>query len=122
MTDLTARCRAANAVIEAISSTGRRFFWSDAYERRARFDIDHVGQAWYIDATTGLKLAPFHGRWTGFTGGIKAKALVFALAEFIDAGALVPRAHFPAEGWGYGSAMPGVIEAVMRTGAVSQQA
>ena len=119
MSDQATRCRAANEVIEAISGTGRRFFWSDAYERRSRFQVE-PGGAFYIDHHTGLKLAPFHGRWTGFTGGIKAKALVFALAEFVEDGRLVPFAHF--DGWGYGSAMPGVIEAVLRTGAVSQQA
>lgn len=117
MNAIAARCAAANDILQVISQTGRRHFWSAAYERRSRFDLDHVNSVWYIDAGTGLKLHPLAGRWTGFTGGITAKSVIFALAEFVERGKLVPASVFQAD-FGYGSAMEEVRREVGKSGAV----
>lgn len=120
LTPIEKRAHAANQVIAAIAATGRRFFYSQAHDRTSRFDLDDVEQIWYVDHHTGMKLAPLADRWTGFTNGDNAKQLILALASYIDTGELVPFEHFQ-KPWGYGSAMPALITAVLKTKAIEKE-
>jgi hypothetical protein len=85
--EMWARVRQANKVIAIIASCGRRFFYSPAYDRTARFGLDKHGQVWFVDCHTGMKLHPFGEKnWPGFTHGQTLKDLVARLAHYITTG------------------------------------
>jgi hypothetical protein len=121
------RVRQANAVIKIISSHGRRFFYSEAYGRTGYFGLDRVGQVWYVDQHTGMKLYPFgNGYWVGFTHGGTLQVLIARLAQFIETAEQLDLAWFPlehdAELWAYGQeAMTEVRRLVLETEAVRKE-
>lgn len=121
-----ARVRQANTVIKIVASHGRRFFFSEAYDRISRFGLDRAGQVWYVDQHTGMKLYPFGaGNWPGFTHGGTLQELVARLAQYIETGAQLDLACFSLERdtelWAYGKeTMVEVRRLVLETGAVLQ--
>lgn len=121
---IKARAKKANTVIRIISDHGHRYFYSPAYNRVAALGLDKVGQVWYIDCLTGMKIYPFgDGRWPGFSNGRTLQALVAKLAQYIVDGIPLALDNFPLENdvkhWAYGqSAMKEVRRLVLETGAV----
>lgn len=120
------RVRQANAVIKIVASHGRRFFYSEAYDRVSRFGLDRVDQVWYVDQHTGMKLYPFGGgTWPGFTHGSTLQDLVARLAQYIETETKLDLACFPlerdAELWAYSQeTMMEVRRLVLETGTVLQ--
>lgn len=131
------RIDAANAVIEAISDHGRRFFHyrdpATGDERVTRIEQTLAGRLVLIDCYTGARVAMVEGRrWKGFTQGGTMRRLVEELVVFIRAGRLVRPGHFalaptslghePGSNiWGYDAeAFAAVQVAVIATGAVAQ--
>ena len=49
------RMEQANALLNALASTGARPFYSPAYELTAYFYVDSVLQGWYVHHLTGMK-------------------------------------------------------------------
>lgn len=108
------REEAANLVLMAIATTGRKLFYSPANDRVARFYLDEYEQVFYVDHYTGLQFAPLAKDWTGFTPGDTGRALILALDKFIRTGEKVSFGHLQ-ENWGYGSAMPPLVKQLIKT-------
>lgn len=78
------RVRAANRIIDAIAESGPCNLYSPVSDRKARFGLDRVGQVWYVDHFTGMRLYPSpNASWLGFTGSDNLRRLVEALGAFI---------------------------------------
>jgi hypothetical protein len=139
------RVAQANAVIQAISDHGRRFFYSGPGScparveacpegRVARFEIDTLGRIWFRDDYTWKAIyVAYSGEWKGWSHGGTLRVLVQALRDFIRTGKPINYNFFctrPAwmaggeEGtniWGYSrEAYQAVQVAVLATGAVSK--
>lgn len=108
------REEAANLVLMAIATTGRKLFYSPANDRVARFYLDEVEQVWFVDPKTGLQFAPIGSDWSGCSVGETGRALIAALDRFIRLGEQVPYQHLQRD-WGYGSAMPELVKQLIKT-------
>lgn len=106
------RLAQANAVIQAVSGVGRRFFYCERHDRVARFELTIDGRLWFRDDFSDTRIyVAYKGRWRVFSHGGTMRKLIDALADYIRFGKRVPAGHFgpwPAwicEGdlWGYGS-------------------
>ncbi len=114
-----ARVEQANALIVAIGSHGRRFFWSTSKERFARFEISERGRVLFVDDYIGKPTDTHNetGRWPNFSHGGTLKALVCAVRDFIVTGKPInprylgpwPKHLCDGDLWGYGH---GAMEAV----------
>lgn len=100
----------ANAVLRAMGSHGRRFFYSREKDRYAEIVIDDAGRLRIVDEWTGKAvLIVAGGRWRGFTNGGTCRAIVEDLARYVRTGAPT-RNHFgpwpewicDGDLWGYG--------------------
>lgn len=108
------RLDAANHIIVTIASCGRRFFWNRYNERFARFEVDHRGRVWFIDAYSGKRIyTHYSGRWRGFTNGGTLQTLVCHLRDYIVHGKRLrsgifgpwPEHFCNGDLWGYGDDM-----------------
>lgn len=112
----------ANAVMEAISRHGRRFFHHDG--RVTRFELDERGRLWLVDKYTGGRIW-MHGnhRWRDFSDGGTLRRLCEDLRDYVLKGAPVPAGHFGpwagwrADGdlWGYGQEGMKALREELRT-------
>lgn len=110
--DKVARLIEANRVIEAISRRGRRFFYSESFDRISAFEIDSGGRLRLRDRYTNkLVYIAYRGRWRHFTEGGTLRSLVEALAGYIRTGVPIkagwfgPWPQYVCDGdlWGYGA-------------------
>lgn len=101
----------ANAVLRAIGSHGRRFFYSGSHDRYAELVIDASGRLRIIDEQSGRAVAIVDGgRWRGFNNGGTCRAIVEDLARYVRTGQPT-RNHFgpwpewicDGDLWGYGA-------------------
>lgn len=109
--DKIRRCEEANKVIETISRHGRRFFYSDKYDRVSKFRVDEKGNVWLFDKHTGEEIYTHyrHG-WRKFSDGGTLRALCEALRDYIRTGTPISRGWFgpwpdyvsDGDLWGYG--------------------
>ena len=115
MLDLkVARVDHANALIEAISRHGRRFFFDKASGRVARLQLDPRGRVWFVDDYSGKAIythkTSFGNRWRGFSHGGTLRSLVESMRDYIVAGTpiscwVIAPTYLQREGedmWGYG--------------------
>lgn len=110
MTTKQERVEHANALIRAISSHGRRFFYSYEHDRVARMSIDPRGKVWFIDERTNVRIyTHYQYRWRGFSHGGTLRDLVIAMRDYIRTGQKIPRHQIATERgwsggnvWGYG--------------------
>lgn len=126
------RLEKANAVIQAISRHGRRFFYYDKTGAVSYFKLDERGRIWLVDKYTQKPVyVAYRYHWHRFTEGGTLRALIEALRDFIRTGEQISSGHFagypgwfaPGDPWGYGTeAMEAVRVEVMQTGAVKPQA
>lgn len=114
---------AANALLRAIASTGRRFFWyrdergTPVEERVGQFvKLDDSWRLWFVDAYSQTPVylhQPSWRGWRGFTNGGTMKRLIEHLRDFIRHGTPVPASEFGpwpdfvcgGDLWGYGADM-----------------
>jgi hypothetical protein len=125
------RIAEADAVIRAIGSHGRRFFYSKEHDRFATFAIDAGGGLRLIDDWSGKSIRlTEHGKWRGFSHGGTCRAMVWALAVYIRTGKPIHRGHFgpwpewrcDGDVWGYGAdEMERVRAAAFASGAVAAE-
>jgi hypothetical protein len=81
-----ARLEQANALIHAISSHGRRFFYCEDRDRIAKFEIQDK-RIKFIDDWSGMSMQCLEGRrWKGFSHGGTMKNLIQKLSNYIRLG------------------------------------
>ena len=110
MTTKQERVEHANALIRAISSHGRRFFYDREHDRIARMEVDANGKVWFIDDYSGKRIyTHYRYHWSGFSHGGTLRDLVIAMRDYIRVGTKIPRGYIaPArqwtdgDVWGYG--------------------
>lgn len=106
------RAQEVDEVIKIIGSRGRRFFYSTAFDRYARVEVDDRGKIWWIDEYAGTRIythrTGFVSRWRGFSNGGTLRALVEAFRDYICTGVPLPLNRLGPEGihtssnlWGY---------------------
>jgi len=124
------RTENANRFIKAISNCGRRFFWSEEFERVSRFELAENGRLYFHDKYTGVRLPLSHKyghKWqANFSDGGTLKNLVEHLADYIQTGkpisdcyALGPWADWVGNNgdpWGYGEDMKKIRRAASELG------
>ena len=112
MSDKIDRLKHANAVLRAMGSHGRRFFYSEKNDRFSELVIDAGGRVRLIDDYTGKHVwLDKNGRWRGFSHGGTCRAIVEDLARYVRTGKPT-RNHFgpwpewisDGDLWGYGDA------------------
>lgn len=92
-----ARLAAANLVLCAIASTGRRLFYCDHTKNTARFEIGNQGQILLLDDQTGWPVyIASKGEWAGFSHGELPREIVEALRNHIRSGDPLPAGLFDA--------------------------
>lgn len=107
----------ANALIQAISRHGRRFFYSATSGATGRLELDGRGRVWWIDEYRGARVYVAHsGRWRGFSHGGTLRGLIQALHGYIQRGELLhPEYIAPAmsygDMWGYGTEAAAAVRA-----------
>lgn len=107
----------ANALIQAISRHGRRFFSSATSGATGRLELDGRGRVWWIDEYCGARVYVAHsGRWRGFSHGGTLRGLIQALHGYIQRGELLhPEYIAPAmsygDMWGYGTEAAAAVRA-----------
>lgn len=113
----TERLGHANALIQAISRHGRRFFFSRESGTVARLELDGRGRVWWMDDYRGARVYVAHpGRWRGFSHGGTLRSLVEALRDYIQRGDLLnPEYIAPSmsygDMWGYGTEAAAAVRA-----------
>lgn len=104
------RLEHANALIQAISNHGRRFFYCVSTGQTSRMELDERGRVWFIDDYTGTRInVASKRRWIGFSHGGTLRDLVEAMRDYIQRGDLLHPEHIaptrinPENGniWGY---------------------
>jgi hypothetical protein len=109
-TEKMSRLAHANAVLRAMASHGRRFFYSQKADRFAEIVIDPQGRLRIVDECTGKSvLIVKGGRWRGFGNGGTCRSIVEDLANYVRTGKKT-RNHFGpwpewvngGDLWGYG--------------------
>ena len=96
MHDKQRRLIDANAVLRAMGSHGRKFFYSDKHKRYAEIIIDAQGRLRIVDDCSGKPvLIVRSGEWRGFTHGGTCRAIVEDLANYVRTGKKT-RNHFGA--------------------------
>ena len=123
------RCERANELVRVIGTHGRRFFWSEKYQRFGRFEVDDRGRVWWHDEYTSARVY-CHVQWLGrgFHNGGTLNDLVRAMAAWVHRGERVPWWMFgpyrrwvcgDGDRWGYGHAnMEPIREAAARLGVI----
>lgn len=116
--DKAQRLEAANNMLKAIASCGRKFF---AYQDRvSQFEVDERGRVWLIDKYTQKRIyTHYEGRWRGFSDGGTLHGVIVRLRDFITQGKPLPPTIFgpwpdwicKGDLWGYGDAMKTVRQA-----------
>lgn len=107
----------ANALIQAISRHGRRFFYNATSGTTGRLDLDVRGRLWWIDEYRGARVYVAHsGRWRGFSHGGTLRGLIQALHGYIQRGDLLHLEYIaPAmsygDMWGYGTEAAAAVRA-----------
>jgi hypothetical protein len=100
------RCDRANRLVEAVASTGRRFFRHD--DRVGRFEVDARGHIWFVDAYSGRRVYTHYGhKWRGFSDGGTLRDFIEQLRDFIAKGERMEAWYFeqivrPGNFLGYG--------------------
>lgn len=128
------RVKHANAVLRAIGSYGRRFFFSEK-TGFSGFGVDEEN-VWFTDCNCREPFVPRVGQeWRAFTQGSTCREIVILLADYIRFGKPVPREIFfrtrcrkddtgqyvIGDPWGYGTeAMEKVRAEAFRSLAVEQ--
>lgn len=112
------RLEAANNMLKAIASCGRKFF---AYQDRvSQFEVDARGRVWLIDKYTQKRIyTHYRYQWRGFSEGGTLRALIERLRDFITQGKPLPALIFGpwpewicgGDLWAYGEAMETVRRA-----------
>lgn len=101
----------ANAVLRAMGSHGRRFFYSSQHDRYAELILDDAGRLRIVDEQSGKAVAIIAGgKWRGFKNGGTCRAIVEDLARYVRTGKPT-RNHFgpwtewvcDGDLWGYGA-------------------
>ena len=101
----------ANILIQQIAMFGRRFFYSEKYDRIARFELTIDGKLWFRDEDTDKRVyVAYKGRWKNFTSGGTMRRLIEGLALYIRTGKRIPASYlgpwpsYMSDGdlWGYG--------------------
>lgn len=106
------RAEHCNEAIRIIGDHGRRFFYSEKFERYARVEIDQHGQVWWIDESSGERIdtqrAGRGHRWPRFSHGGTLQYLAEQLCDYVLTGEPVPiwllgpeRAWHAGNVWGY---------------------
>lgn len=111
----------ANAVIQAVSDHGRRFFYGEDSQRRSMFRLDDRGALWFDDHYRGTPVyVAYKGNWRGFSEGGTLRSMVEALALYIREGTPIRPGHFGpwnpgiipnGDLWGYGAAAMTAVRA-----------
>lgn len=96
----------ANALIQAISNHGRRFFWSKSGQKVAQLSVDTNGKIWWTDDYQGTrvcieKVGGYEHRWRGFSHGGTLKNLVQMMRDYIKTGQQIHFGYVAQECWGY---------------------
>lgn len=121
------RLKHANAVLRAMGSHGRHFFYSKTRDRFAELVLDASGRVRLIDDYTGTHVwLDKGGRWRGFSHGGTCRAIVEDLARYVRTGKPT-RNHFgpwpewicDGDLWGYGEAAGDVRAAIKGNPAVT---
>lgn len=116
------RVKHANAVLRAMGSYGRHFFYSETKDRFAEIVIDAQGRLRIVDDYTGQSvLIVKQGRWRGFSHGGTCRAVVEDLANYVRTGKKT-RNHFGpwpewfngGDLWGYGLAASAAVRSDIR--------
>ena len=117
------RTRAANRIIDVISTSGTYALYSTASNRKARLGLDRVESVWFVDSVTGMRLYPFAGStWVGFTGSRNTRDIVESLANFARDAAPLDADLIASLLDGYSEAeKKRVREQVVLTGAVAEE-
>ncbi|WP_315127020.1 hypothetical protein [Comamonas antarctica] len=111
------RLEHANALIQAISRHGRRFFYNRETGTVARLDLDSRGRVWWIDDYRGARVYVAHsGRWRGFSHGGTLRSLIQALHQYIQRSELLHPEHIAptmsyGDMWGYGTEAAAAVRA-----------
>jgi len=120
----------ANAVLRAMGSYGRRFFYSSRHDRYAELILDDRGRCRRIDECSGKSVwLDENGKWRGFTNGGTCRAIVADLARYVRTGQKT-RNHFgpwpewicDGDLWGYGDDAGKVRAALLNNPAVTVSA
>lgn len=124
-TDRNERLEAANEMLKAVASCGRKFF---AFEDRvSRFELDDRGRIWFVDKYTQKRIyIAYKGSWKPFSDGGTLRALVERLRDFIQQAKPLPPSIFGpwpewvcgGDLWAYGEDMQQVREAAIRLGVI----
>lgn len=124
-TDRNERLEAANEMLKAIASCGRKFF---AFEDRvSRFELDDRGRIWFVDKYTQKRIyIAYRGNWKPFSDGGTLRALVERLRDFIQQATPLPPSIFGpwpewvcgGDLWAYGEDMQQVRTAAIRLGMI----
>jgi hypothetical protein len=117
------RATEVNAVILAISTHGRRFFWNAVHQRVAFMDVGDWGHIYFTDDYSGKRVyVSSSGRWPGFTHGGTMRRLVELFAEYIRHGHKLPIDYIGLQRnslvsgdiWGYGAEAVDAVRAAVR--------
>lgn len=130
MTDKIERVKHANAVLRAMDTHGRRFFYNKKNDQYAEIVIDPRGRLRLVDDYTGRAvLIVKGGKWRGFSHGGTCRAIVEDLGRYIRTGKPT-RNHFGpwpdwicgGDLWGYGGGAAAVRAQIAGNPAVPVEA
>ena len=104
----------ANALIRAIGSHGRRFFYNREADRYASLELDARGRVWWIDDYRGARVYTHdvmgHStRWRGFSHGGTLRSLAEDMRDYVLTGQPIHHGRIAQRSlasdqniWGYG--------------------
>lgn len=106
------RAERCNEAIRIIGDHGRRFFYSEKFERYACAEVDQHGKVWWVDESSGVRISAHPAgrgrRWPGFGHGGTLQNLAEQLCGYVLTGEPVPlwllgpeRAWNAGNVWGY---------------------
>lgn len=98
------RLQHANELLRIISSYGRRFFWSQSYQRRAVMALRR-GRVYHLDEYSGRAVntgqTPRDRHWYGFSHGGTLRNLVELLRDYITDGTPIHPGYIAPACWAY---------------------
>jgi len=119
------RIETANKMLDAIASTGRKFFRHNG--EVCRLELGKRDRIFFVDSySRGRIYTHYKGRWKDFTHGGTLKGLVEQLRDYVATGKLLKLRTFgkwpqwvcDGDLWGYGEDMESVREAAASLGII----
>lgn len=98
------RLQAANELIVDMASCGRRFFYSESFDRIGQFELSSRGRIRFRDEHTDALIDTYshhYGAWRQFSHGGSLRSLIEYLRDYIRIGQKLPIQIIAPDYWGY---------------------